>query len=120
MEKGPQRRRVDSNFLSPQKKELVTAEVSESAKVGLVYELFRKDLKEDPELQWDRIVDDMHSKDPWEDLKGVKHEGICRKLSLSLWECIDFHKLTVYSINAAERQRFYMLCNLKKPTQSSI
>jgi hypothetical protein len=107
-------------FLEPAKKELVTAEVSESAKVGLVYELFRKGLKEDPELQWDRIVDDMHSKDPWEDLKGVKHKGIRRKLSLSLWECIDFHKLTVYSINAAERQRFYMLCNLKKPTQSSI
>jgi hypothetical protein len=96
------------------------AEVGESAKVGLVYDLFRKGLKEDPELQWDRIVDDMHTKDPWEDLKGVKHDGIRRKSSLSLWECIDFHKLTVYSINAAERQRFYMLCNLKKPTKSSI
>jgi hypothetical protein len=33
---------------------------------------------------------------------------------------MDFHKLTVYSIDAAERQRFYMLCILKKPTKSSI
>jgi hypothetical protein len=62
----------------------------------------------------------MHAKDPWEDLKGVKHDRLRRKSSLSLWECIDFHKLTVYSINAAERQRFYMLCNLKKPAKSSI
>jgi hypothetical protein len=31
----------------------------ESTKVGLAYDLFRKTLKEDPELQWDRIVDDM-------------------------------------------------------------
>jgi hypothetical protein len=100
--------------------ELVRAEVGDSAKVGLVYDLFCKGLKEDPELQWDCIVDDMHTKDPWEDLKGVKHDGICRKLSLSLWECIDFHKLTIYYIDAAERQRFYMLCNLKKPTKSSI
>ena len=107
-------------LLEPAKKELVTAEVSKSTKVGLVFELIRRGLKEDPELQWDHIVDDMHSKDPWEDLKGVKHEGIRRKLSLSLWECINFHKLTVYSIDAAERQRFYMLCNLKKPTKSSI
>jgi hypothetical protein len=38
----------------------------------------------------------------------------------SFWECIDFHKLTVYSIDAAGRQRFYMLCNLKKPAKSSI
>jgi hypothetical protein len=100
--------------------ELVRAEVGDSAKVGLVYDLFCKGLKEDPELQWDCIVDDMHTKDPWEDLKGVKHDGICRKSSLSLWECINFHKLTIYYIDAADRQRFYMLCNLKKPTKSSI
>jgi hypothetical protein len=102
------------------KKELVTSEVAETTKVTSVYELFRKGLKKEPELQWDRIVEDMHTRDPWEDLKGVKHEGIRRKSCLSLWECIDFHKLTIYSIDAAERQRFYMLCNLKKPTKSSI
>jgi len=88
-----------------------------------------KGLKEDPNLQWDRIVDDMHAKDPWEDLKGVKHDGLHRKSCTSLWECIDFHKPTVYSMDAAERkrfymlaerQRFYMLCNLKKPAKSSI
>ena len=59
------------------------AEVSEEAKVATVYDLFCKTLKEDPELQWDRIVKDMHSKDPWEDLKGIKHDGICRRLSKS-------------------------------------
>jgi hypothetical protein len=48
-------------------------------------------------------VEDMHTRDPWEDLKGVKHEGIRRKSCLSLWECIDFHKLTIHSIDAAER-----------------
>ena len=99
---------------------LGVAEAKETTKVGLVYELFRKGLKEDPELQWDRIVEAMHTKDPWEDLKGDKHDGLRRKSSTSLWECIDFHKLTVYSIDAAERQRFYMLCNLKKPAKSSI
>jgi len=62
----------------------------------------------------------MHAKDPWEDLRGVKHNGIHRRLIASLWECIDFHKLTEYSVDAAERQRFYMLCNLKKPAKSSI
>ncbi len=51
--------------------ELNKAKASESAKVGLVYELFHKGLQEDPELQWDRIVNDMHAKDPWEDLRGV-------------------------------------------------
>jgi len=92
----------------------------ESTKVGLVYNLFHKTLKEDPELQWDRIVDDMHAKNPWEDLRGVKHDGLRRKLMKSLADCINFHKLTVYSIDAVERQRFYMMCSLKKPAKSSI
>ena len=86
--------------------ELSKAQAQESAKVGLVYDLFHKTLKEDPELQWDRIIDDMHAKDPWEDLRGVKHDGLRRKLVASLWECINFHKLTVYSINAAESKGF--------------
>jgi len=88
--------------------------------VGLVYDLFCKTLKEDPELQWVCIVNDMHAKDPWEDLKGAKHDGLRKKSVKSLSDCIDFHKLTVYSVNAAERQRFYMMCNLKKPAKSSI
>jgi hypothetical protein len=100
--------------------EVKKAEAEEAVKVGLVYDLFCKTLKEDPELQWDRIIDDMHSKDPWEDLRGAKHDGLRRKSVASLWECIDFHKLTVYSVDAVERQRFYMLCNLKKPAKSSI
>jgi len=100
--------------------ELKKAQAHESVEVGLVYDLFQKTLKEDSELQWDRIVDDMHAKDPWEDLRGVKHNGLRVKSVASFWECIDFRKLTVYSVDAAERQRFYMLCNLKKPAKSSI
>ena len=100
--------------------ELKKAQDHESVEVGLVYDLFRKTLKEDPKLQWDRTVDDMHAKDPWEDLRGAKHDGLRRKSMASLWACIDFHKLTVYSGDAAERQRFYILCNLNKPAKSSI
>jgi hypothetical protein len=100
--------------------ELVEAEIHEDAKLATVYELFRKTLKEDPELQWDRIVTDMHTKDPWEDLKGARHVGIRLKSSKSLCECIDFHKRTIYSIDAAEQQRLYILCHLKKPAKSSI
>jgi hypothetical protein len=40
---------------------LVEAEIHEDAKLATVYELFRKTLKEDPELQWDRIVTAMHT-----------------------------------------------------------
>jgi len=66
-------------------RKLMEAEVCEEAKVVTVYDLFCKTLKEDPELQWDHIVKDMHTKDPWEDLKGIKHGGIRRRSSKSLW-----------------------------------
>ena len=88
--------------------ELSKAQAQESTKVGLVYDLFCKTLKEDPELQWDSIVDDMHAKDSWENLRGAMHDGLRRKSVKSLSNCIDFHKLTVYSADATERQRFYM------------
>jgi len=101
-------------------RKLVEAEVSKEAKVATVYEFFRKTLKEDPKLQCDRIAKDMHTKDPWEDLKGIKHGRIRRRSSKSSWECIDFHKCMVYSIDAAEQQRLYILCHLKKPARSSI
>ena len=63
---------------------LVEANVHEDAKLETVYKLFCKTLKEDPELQWDRIVKDMHTRDPWEDLKGAKHDGIRGNSSKSL------------------------------------
>jgi hypothetical protein len=44
---------------------LVEAEIHKDAKLVTIYELFCKTLQEDPELQWDRIVTAMHTKDPW-------------------------------------------------------
>ncbi len=52
------------SLLEPAERELMTAKVAEAAKVTTVYKLFRKGLKEDPELQRDCIVEDMHTRDP--------------------------------------------------------
>jgi hypothetical protein len=49
-------------------KELTTAKVVESTCACLAYDLFRKLTKDDPEIQWDCIVVDMHSKNPWLDI----------------------------------------------------
>ena len=86
----------------------------------LAYNLFRKALKDDPELQWDRIVNEIHTKDPWEDLRGVKHNGICGRLMQSMMDCIELHKLTMFTIDAPERHRFYMMCSIKKPMRYTI
>ncbi len=59
---------------------LIEAKVVESTLACLTYDLFCKLLRDEPEIQWDRIVTDMHTKNPWEDIKGVKHNNLCGKL----------------------------------------
>ena len=80
----------------------------------LAYDLFCKLLRDKPKIQWDQIVTDMHTKNPWEDIKGVKHNSLCGKLQQSLMDCIEFHKLTVFTIDAVGRLRYYLMCSVKK------
>jgi hypothetical protein len=54
-------------------RELNSAKVVESTVACLAYDLFCKLTKDDPEIQWNRIVADMYPKNPWLDIRGVKH-----------------------------------------------
>ena len=53
-------------------------------------------------------------------LDGVKHIGLHMKTAKSLEDCIMFHKITVFSVDAVERQKAYMMGSLKKPRQLTI
>jgi hypothetical protein len=63
---------------------------------------------------------DMHTKNPWEDIKGVKHNSLRGKLQHFFTDCIEFHKLTVFTVDAAERLRYYLMCSIKKPVRWTI
>jgi hypothetical protein len=102
------------------KAELEKAKIVESTFVCLAYDIFRKLLRDDPETQWDRIVSKMHTKNPREEMTGVKWNSLRMKLQLSLIECIEFHKLTFFSVDAAEKLKFYLMCSVKKSMKSSI
>jgi hypothetical protein len=56
------------------KEDLVMVKANVAAQVGIAYDLYRKLLTGDPEAHWDQIMSDMHTKDPWTDLIGVKHK----------------------------------------------
>ncbi len=62
---------------------LINAKVAESTLACLAYDLFRKFLRDEPKILWDQIVTDMHTKNPWEDIKGVKHYSLHGKLQQS-------------------------------------
>jgi hypothetical protein len=88
--------------------------------IGVCYDLFRQLLADEPQVQWDWITKEVHEKDPWTRLDGVKHKGLRMKTSKSLKDCIMFHKLTVFNCDAMERQKAYMMESLKKPRQLTI
>jgi hypothetical protein len=97
------------------KEVLVMAKANVAAQVGIAYDLYRKLLTGDPEAHWDQIVSDMQTKNPWTDLVGVKHKGNHLMTQESLKVCIEFHKLTVFSVDAVERLKYYLMCHIKKP-----
>jgi hypothetical protein len=88
--------------------------------IGVHYDLFRQLLADKPQVQWDRIVEEVHNRDPWTGSNGNKHPGLRMKTAKSLEDCIMFHKITVFSVDAAERQKAYMMGSLKKPPQLTI
>ena len=102
------------------KERLVIAEVPKSTCVCLAYDLFCKLLVEDPEVQWDCIVTNMHTKNLWMAINGEKHNCLCLKSKLSLNDSIEFHKLTVFTMDAAERLKYYLTCSIKKPMRWTI
>ena len=84
--------------------------------IGACYDLFHQLLADDPQVQWDRIVREVHNNNPWMALDGSKHKGLCMKTSKLLEDCITFHKLTVFVCDTAEQQKSYMMGSLKSPT----
>jgi hypothetical protein len=97
------------------KLKLVEANAIHTIAIQACYDLFRKLLADNPRDQWDRIVKEVHESDPWTLLDGHKNNRLRMKTSDSLEDCITFHKRTVFSLDAAERQKSYMMGSLKKP-----
>jgi hypothetical protein len=71
-------------------------------------------------MQWDRIVNEMHTKNPWIGVNGKSNKGICVKSWISFMDCIELHKLTVFPADTAEKQRYYMQQTIKKPQRVMV
>jgi hypothetical protein len=102
------------------KERRISAKVAENTLTCVAYDLFCKLLRDEPKIQWDCIVTEMHTKNPWEDIKGAKHNGLRGKSNQSLTNCIEFYKLKVFTVNAAERLKYYLMCCIEKPIRWSI
>ncbi len=83
-------------------------------------ELFRCFIVGEARTQWDRILNEIHTKNPWIGMNGKSNKGIHVKSWISLVDCIELHKLTVFPADAAEKQCYYMQQMIKKPQRVTV
>ncbi len=84
------------------------------------YELFSCFVVCKAQTQWDRIVNKMHTKNPWIGMNGEYNNGIRVKSWISFMDCIELHKLTIFPADTAEKQRYYMQQTIKKPQRVTV
>jgi hypothetical protein len=78
------------------------------AETQKAYKMFCCFVVGDPQIQWDKIVHEMHTKDLWIRVNGSSNKGIHIHSWPSFLDCIKLHKLTIFPVDAAEKQCYYM------------
>jgi hypothetical protein len=84
------------------------------------YKLFRCFVVSKVQTQWDRIINEMHTKNPWIGVNGKTNKGLCVHFWISFMDCIELHKLTIFPADATDKQRYYMQQTTKKPQQVAV
>jgi hypothetical protein len=84
------------------------------------YEQLRNLLSGNAQSQWDRVCHEMHERDSWAAVNGQVTKGRRPQTWMSFLDCLELHKLTVLSADAAERQWFYIQQAVRKPQRATV
>jgi hypothetical protein len=84
------------------------------------YELFCVYFVGEACTQWDKVVQEMHQKDPWVAVNKSLIKGPHKKTWESFLNCIKLHKLTIFSCDATELQGYYMQQHVRKPQRVMV
>jgi hypothetical protein len=102
-------------------KEILKAKKSVAvAETQKAYEVFRCFVVSNPQTQWDEIVHKMHTKDPWIGMNKSSNKGPCICFWPFFMDCIKLYKLTIFPVDAAEKQHYYMMQTVKKPQRATV
>ena len=96
-------------------KNLACAEVA-----GKMFVLYKNLLSKNARHKWTTIVESQVDADSWTDLTGTVHMVARSPLYQSFKDCVKFHLLTVFPLDSAEQERYYINVHLKKPTRVLI
>jgi hypothetical protein len=84
------------------------------------YKQLRNLLYGNAQSQWDRVCRKMHKRDLWATVNGQMTKGRRSRTWMSFLDCLELHKLTVFSADAAKRQWFYIRQAVHKPQRATL
>ncbi len=97
-----------------------TAQGAMTAAANLMFMFYSNLLSPKSKYAWNKIVIKLTEGNPCVNLQGVSLEGP-RGMSCKLVNnCIMFHLLTAFPINAAEQEKYYISNILKKPKRVNV
>jgi hypothetical protein len=99
---------------------LQEAQKAHNKATAKTYKQLRNLLSGDVQSQWDCICREMHKCDLWAAVNGQVTESRCLRMWTSFLDCLELHKLTVFSADAAERQQFYIQQAVHKPQRATV
>jgi hypothetical protein len=62
----------------------------------------------------------MHKRDSWAGVNGQVTKGRCPRTWAAFRDCLELHKFTVFTANAAKRQRFCIQQAVCKPQRATV
>jgi hypothetical protein len=99
---------------------LQEAQKAHNKAIAELYEQLRNLLSGNAQSQWDRVCHKIHKRDSWAAVNGQVTEGRRPRTWTSFLDCLELHKLTVFSADTAKRQRFYIQRAVRKPQRATV
>jgi hypothetical protein len=91
-----------------------------TAAASLMFTFYSNLLSPKSKYAWNKIVSEQTKSDPFVNLRGDSLEGP-RGMSRKLFNnCVMFHLLTAFPINAAEQEKYYISNVLKIPQRINV
>ncbi len=88
--------------------------------IAKIYKQLRNLLSGNPQSQWDCVCHKMHKHDSWAGVNSQVTKGRHPRTWMSFQDCLELHKLTVFSADAAKRQWFYIQQVVHKPQRATV
>jgi hypothetical protein len=96
------------------------AEEERAKAIEKPFEFYGSNLSQSEQSSLEKVVTKLTIDAPHTDIFGKKHEEAGGKTKQTFYDCVQMHLQSRFVFNAAELQKFYVLCGLKKSPRVTV